>query len=322
MSAKARTVSELGESGLIELVSAHLPPAPPDELWSGDDAALVLLRDSAAIVTTDTMVEGHDFDLSYCTGFDVGWKALAVNVSDVAAMAGRPTHAVATLALPPSTLVEIADGIGAGLAAAARRWGVAVVGGDVSAAPVLMVAVTLVGARATERIVTRKGARAGDLVCVTGSIGGAWGGLQLLRSGRGDASPGLVGRQLRPQARVDEARRLADAGATAMIDVSDGFAIDLTRLMAASGTGCVVDRGALPLDPELSALDLSDEDLVRGAILGGEDFELLATLPPDVAPPAEVTVVGEVTEERSVRLGDLDLAELGREHGWDHLRGR
>ncbi|MDQ3952918.1 MAG: thiamine-phosphate kinase [Actinomycetota bacterium] len=322
MSAEARTVSELGESGLIELVAAHLPPAPPNELWTGDDAALIVLRDPAAIVTTDTMVEGHDFDLSYCSGFDVGWKAVAVNVSDVAAMAGRPTHAVATLALPPSTLVALADGIGAGLAAAARRWEVAVVGGDVSAAPVLVVAVTLLGAPAAERVVTRTGARPGDVVCVTGSIGGAWGGLQLLRSGRADASPALVERHLRPVARVDEGHALLDAGATAMIDVSDGFAIDLTRLMAASETGCVVDPAAVPLHPELRVLGLRDDDLVRGAILGGEDFELIATLPRDAVTPAGVTVVGEVTEGQSLRFGDEDLAELGREHGWDHLRGR
>lgn len=322
MSAEARTVSELGEAGLIALIAAHLPPPPPNELWTGDDAALISLPSAGAIVTTDVLVEGQDFELAYCGGFDVGWKALAVNVSDIAAMAGRPTHAVATLALPPSTLVTLVDGIARGLAAAAQRWGVAVVGGDVSAAPVVSLGVTLLGVPATRRVVVRSGARPGDLVCVTGSIGGSWGGLQLLRSGRGGESPALVERHLRPVARVDEGRALSDAGATAMIDVSDGFAIDLTRLMAASGTGCAVDPTVVPLDPELRVLGLRDDDLVRSAILGGEDFELLATLSRDVARPAGVTVVGEVTEEPSLRLGDEDLGKLGREHGWDHLRGR
>ena len=322
MSAEARTVSELGESGLIELVAAHLPPAPPNELWTGDDAALISLPIAGAIVTTDVLVEGQDFDLSYCGGFDIGWKALAVNVSDIAAMAGRPTHSVAMLTLPPHTPVTLVSGIARGLAAAAGRWGVAVVGGDVSAGPVVSLGFTLLGVPAGRRVVARRGARAGDLVCVTGSLGGSWGGLQLLRSGRGDESPALVERHLRPAARVDEGRALSDAGATAMIDVSDGFAVDLTRLMSASGTGCVVDPAAVPLDPELRVLGLRDADLLRGAILGGEDFELLATLPPDAPPPAGVTVVGEVTEEPSLRFGDEDLAELGREHGWDHLRGR
>lgn len=304
---------------MVELVTSHLPPAPPGELWSGDDAALVSLRAAEAIVTTDALVEGQDFDLSYCSGFDVGWKSLAVNVSDVAAMAGTPTHAVVTLALPPSTPVALVDEIGRGLAAAARKWSVAVVGGDLSAAPAIVLGVTLIGAP-VGRAVTRSGARPGDHICMTGSIGGSWGGLTLLRSGRGDEAPDLVERHLRPTARVDEGRRLADAGATAMIDVSDGFAVDLTRLMRASGTGCVVDPAAVPLDPGLAAL--GQPDVLKGAILGGEDFELLATMPREAAVPDDVTVVGEVTGGRSLRFGAADLEELGRNEGWDHLRGR
>ncbi|HEX2058316.1 MAG TPA: thiamine-phosphate kinase [Actinomycetota bacterium] len=307
---------------MIELVTSHLPSPPANELWTGDDAALVTLPTAAALVTTDVLVEGQDFDLSYCEGGDVGWKALAVNVSDLAAMAGRPTHGVATLALPPDTPVILVDEIARGLAAAARRWDVAVVGGDVSAASEISLGVTLLGVPATKRVVTRRGARPGDLVCVTGSIGGSWGGLHLLRSGRGDAAADLVERHLRPQARVDEGRRLSDVGATAMIDVSDGLAVDLTRLMRASGTGCVVDPAAVPLDPGLRALGLREDELVRGAILGGEDFELLATLPSYADLVAEVTVVGEVTQDQSLRFGEIDLEDLGREHGWDHLRGR
>lgn len=316
MSTEARTVSELGEAGVIRLVTSHLPAPPPGEIWSGDDAAYV----GGSIVTTDTMVEGEDFDLSYCSGFDLGWKALAVNVSDVAAMAGKPRHAVATLALPPSTSVDLVDGIGRGLAEAGARWGVAVVGGDLSAAPVIVLGITLIGDPG-ERVVTRAGARPGDRICVTGSIGGSWGGLRLLREGRGGDAPALVERHLRPRARVEEAALLRDAGATAMIDVSDGFAIDLTRLMRASGTGCVVHPAAVPLDPALESA-FRDEDVTRGAILGGEDFELLATLPPGSEPPQGVTIVGDVTEETSLRFGDEDLEELGRNEGWDHLRGR
>ena len=326
MSGDARTVSELGEAGVIELVTALLPAAPHNELWSGDDAALLSLRSNAAIVTTDTLVEGEDFDLAYCGGFDLGWKAVAVNVSDVAAMAGKPTHAVATLVLPPSTPVDLVEGIGRGLAAAARRWDTSVVGGDLSAGPVVALGLTVIGALATRRAVTRGGARPGDLVCVTGSIGGSWGGLELLRRGRGDAAPELVERHLRPVARVDEGRLLSDLGATAMIDVSDGLAVDLARLMHASGTGCRVDPAAVPVDPGLDVLvELGiarSEDLTRSAILGGEDFELLATLPAGIEAPGGVTVVGEVTEAGRLRFGDDDLEELGREHGWDHLRGR
>ncbi|HEX2296118.1 MAG TPA: thiamine-phosphate kinase [Actinomycetota bacterium] len=297
---------------MIALLTSRLPGPPPGELWSGDDAAVV----RGAIVTTDTMVEGHDFDLSYCSGSDVGWKALAVNVSDVAAMAARPAYGVGTLALPASTRVELVEGLAGGLAAAAREWDVALVGGDISAAPVVMIGITLIG-EPGERTVTRSGARPGDRICLTGSIGGSSAGLTLLREGRGDESRALVERHLRPRARVEEGLALAEAGATAMIDVSDGLAIDLTRLMRASGAGCVVDPSAVPLDP---ALGRAAE--VKDAILGGEDFELLATLPPDAEPPEGVTIVGEVTEGPALLFGDEDLEELGRERGWDHLRGR
>lgn len=297
---------------MIRLVTSYLPGPPAGDVWSGDDAALV----SGSLVTTDTMVEGEDFDLCYCSGFDLGWKSLAVNVSDVAAMGGSPAYAVGTLALPPSTPVALVDGIGRGLAAAAERWECAVVGGDLSAAPVVTIGIALIG-RPGARTVTRSGARPGDRICVTGTIGGSWGGLTLLRQGRGDESPALVERHLRPQARVEEGRALAESGATAMIDVSDGFAIDLTRLMHASATGCLVDPAAVPLDPALG-----DGDFLRSAILGGEDFELLATLPPEASLPDGVTVVGEVTTGPALRLGDDDLEEMGRTEGWDHLRDR
>lgn len=315
MTPDERTVSELGELGVVDLVTSYLPPPPTGELWSGDDAAVV----AGTLVTTDTMVEGEDFDLSYCSGFDLGWKLVAVNASDVAAMAGTPRHAVATLAFRPSTPVELVDGIARGMAEAAGRWGVALVGGDLSAAPLLVASLTMIG-EPGPRVVTRDGARPGDRVVVTGTIGGSWGGLKLLRAGRGDEAPALVERHLRPQARVEEGRRLGELGATSMIDVSDGFAVDLTRLMRASRTGCAVDPAAVPLHPALDVL--GETDVLKGAILGGEDFELLATLPPGAEAPEGVTIVGEVTKDTALRFGDDDLEELGRSHGWDHLRGR
>ncbi|HEV2754631.1 MAG TPA: thiamine-phosphate kinase [Actinomycetota bacterium] len=323
MTRDARTVSELGEAGLIALVTSYLPEAPPGELWTGDDAAVIAPAEGRALLTTDTMVEGVDFDLSYCDGYDIGWKAVAVNVSDVAAMGGRPTHGVATLALPPATEVTLVEGLARGMTDAAGEWGLALVGGDVSSAPVLVAGLTVLGVAPMP--VTRAGARPGDAVCVTGAIGGSWGGLELLRRGLGDRAPALITRHLRPRARPDEGRELARHGATAMIDVSDGFAIDLVRLMKASGTGCRVDPEAVPLDPGLRVLPELDvaraEDLLMGAILGGEDFELLATARPEDLPPGLVTVVGEVTGDGMLRLGDDDLEEVGR-RGWDHLRGR
>jgi thiamine-monophosphate kinase len=320
MTRDARTVSELGEAGLISLFGSFFPAAPPGELWTGDDAAVITPPGAQALLTTDTMVEGVDFDLSYCDGFDIGWKVVAVNVSDVAAMGGRPAHGVATLALPPRTEVPLVEGIARGMAAAAAEWGLALAGGDLSSAPVLVVGMAVLGSAPMP--VPRSGARPGDVLCVTGSVGGSWGGLELLRRGLGDRAPGLVERHLRPRARVDEGRELARFGATAMIDVSDGFAIDVVRLMKASGTGCRIDPALVPVHADLRVLaDLGvarEGDLLRGAILGGEDFELVATLRGGDAPPG-VTVVGEVTDDGTLRFGEDDLEELGRQ-GWDHLR--
>ncbi len=281
-----------------------------------------VLAAGATLITTDTMVEGIDFDLSYCDGFDLGWKVTAINVSDIAAMGGRPSRAVATLALPASTPVEVVEEVGRGLAAAAREWDLSVVGGDVSSAPSITIGMTVLGSATTP--ITRRGARPGDVIHLTGSVGGSWGGLRVLQRGLGDRAPGLVRRHLRPRARVEEGALLAVSGARAMIDVSDGLAIDLARLMRASGTGCRVDPASVPVDPDLPVLvglDLArDDTLLRSAILGGEDFELLAAVPPDADAPG--TVIGEVTEDRAMRFGDDDLEELGRDEGWDHLRGR
>ena len=321
----AQTVSDLGEEGLIALVTSYLPRPPSGQVWSGDDAAVIPAPGPGTLFTTDTLVEGQDFDRAYCDGFDLGWKAMAVNVSDIAAMGGRPTHAVATLALPPDTTVSFAGGIARGLAAAADRWDVAVVGGDVSAAPVVTFGVALLGTAGPGGAVRRNGARPGDAICLTGPVGGSWGGLELLSRGLGGHGPALVERHLRPGARVEEGRLLAEAGATAMIDVSDGLAVDLARLMRASGTGCTVDPAAVPVDVDLHVLTelglVREEDVQRGAILGGEDFELLATVPPEDLAALPGTVIGEVTEETEMRFGHDDLEELGRQ-GWDHLRDR
>ena len=322
------TVSELGEAGVIALFTAHLPPPPVGEIWSGDDAAFVRTG-ARTLVTTDLLVEDVDFNMSYCNGYDVGWKAMAVNVSDIAAMGGRPTRAVGALALPTATDAAVVGDIARGLAAAARTWEVDLIGGDVSSARELSIGITLLGEPWGDAPVTREGASPGDVLCITGSVGSSWGGLVLLRGGASPDDPAarsLIERHLHPQPRVQESRRLVAAGATAMIDVSDGLAIDLLRLMEASGTGCDVDPRAVPVDPNLAVLrsvdGMENLDVEEGAILGGEDFELLVTLPPAAldAAGSDVAVIGEVTSG-GCRFGGRDLKEIGRK-GWDHLRGR
>lgn len=319
MTDPSEPVSSLGEFGLIERFVRKLPRPGPGEVWSGDDTAVIDPGSGRILVTTDVLVENVDFDLAYCSPADVGWKAVAVNVSDIAAMAGRPTRAVAALSLPGSTPVAVVDGILEGMVEAAERWGLVLVGGDVSEAPLVSIALTLLGA--AEAPVLRSGARVGDAICVTGSLGGAAAGLALLRSGAAERARGLARRQLRPEARVEEGLALARAGATALIDVSDGFVADLAHLLDAGGVGCDVDADAIPVDPDIGPAGLAADPLEL-ALTGGEDFELIATLPPPaVAGVSElVTRVGTITESART-IGGRSLAGWTQK-GWEHLRTR
>jgi thiamine-monophosphate kinase len=277
------------------------------------------------LLTTDMMVERIDFDLAYTSGKDVGWKATAINASDVASMGGRPTHAVAAVGLRPETPVLFVDDLLEGMLDAGDRFGVALVGGDVSAASEIGITVSMVGA-APARPLERSGARVGDAICVTGTLGGAAAGLIALR--RGIAGAGSIARlkrrHLRPTARVAEAAALVTLAPTAMIDVSDGLAVDLGHVVDASGVGCEVDFEAIPIDPDITVI--GDIDPVEIAVLGGEDFELLFTIDTAGLRDAQkalerlstpVTRIGTVTEA-GTRLGDRPLDEW-RTRGWQHL---
>jgi thiamine-monophosphate kinase len=319
------TVSDLGERGLIERIHARIGAPPPDEVWGGDDAAVVTHETASTLLTIDSLVDGVDFDLAYSTGADVGWKVMAANASDIAAMGGRPRHAVASLTLPPDTSLVVVDGVVDGMMAAAERWPVSLVGGDISGGGEIAVTIAMTG-EAERDPVLRRGARAGDALCVTGCLGGSAGGLEALRRGlKGEAIGRLKHRHLRPQARVEEGVVLAGAGATSMIDVSDGLAVDVGNLMRASGMGCDIDPDAVPIDPDLDAL-AEVLDPRAAAILGGEDFELLFTIGESsigsliAGTGIAVTRIGTVTAgERT--LGGAPL-QRWEEMGWEHLRDR
>jgi thiamine-monophosphate kinase len=331
--AERRPASAVDEDVLTARLRARLGSAPDGELWSGDDAAVLRPPAGSLLVTTDMLVEGVDFESAWASPADVGWKSIAVNASDIAAMGGAPRHAVTAVGLGTSTPGALVDGLADGMIEAATTYAVALVGGDLSRAPRLTVAVAMTGEVDAGGAVPRSGARPGDALCVTGSLGGAAGGLVALRRhGAGpDLGPPLARlaqRQLRPRARVAEGRALRSAGASAMIDLSDGLAVDLARLVAASGVGCEVDVAALPLDDDLQALGSGPEaDPIRLAVVGGEDFELLCALAPELLGDAcarveecgtALTQIGEVTRG-GARLGGVDLDEW-RERGWDHLR--
>jgi thiamine-monophosphate kinase len=241
-------------------------------------------------------------------------------------MGGHPTSAVTSLSIPRSTEVSFVEDLITGLSDAAERWGIALVGGDISEAAVIVVTIALLG-RAEGSPVLRSGARPGDSIYVTGTLGGAAGGLALLRSDServDDPAQRLRGRQLRPEPRVAEGVWLAGLGPSSMIDLSDGLARDLSRVLDASDCGCLVEEGLIPVDPDLSTVE--DIDPLAAALCGGEDLELLFTIGPagegdlDAAAPTgtAVTRIGEVTESGRM-IGDTSLEEW-RARGWDHLR--
>ena len=310
-------VSDVGEEGLIELVAGRLPPAS-GEVWIGDDAAVVAAPSDRLLLTTDTMVEGQDFDLSYATGADVGWKIVAINVSDIAAMGGEPSKGLTTLCLPPATELRFVEDLVDGLLQATERYGLELVGGDISAAERISVGVAVVGSVRGEPWL-RSGASVGDALCVTGSLGGSFSGLQALRLDAAASGPG-VRRHLRPQARLEAAKALRDSRISAAIDISDGLVIDLARLTRASGVGCEVSGAAIPVD----------QGVVEGleaALFGGEDFELLVTMPEDEVEGAvsaadscgiALTRIGTVTSGEAT-LDGRRLSDM-KERTWDHLR--
>ena len=298
-----------GEFAAIERLRRALPGPPPGQTWIGDDAAVVPAPAGDLVLTSDAVVAGVHVDLSLVGLDDVGWKAMSVAVSDVAAMGCRARHALVTVCGPPDTDLDL---LYEGVAAAAEAYGCPVVGGDLVASPRLVVSVAVAGETGDRPPVLRSGARPGDAVFVTGPLGGSAAGLRLLRNG--DAAPGspLAAAHRRPRARLAEGGAARAAGATAMVDVSDGLAADVGHLGDASGVGLALDD--VPVAEGASAEE---------ALGGGEDYELVFTAPD----PGQVAVafaeaglrqplvVGYCTADPVVRtVGGAPLTASGWEH--------
>jgi thiamine-monophosphate kinase len=305
-----------GEIAAIETIRRALPSPPKDEVWIGDDAAVVAVpQDGRLLLAADAVVEGVHFDLDLVDAADVGWKALAVNVSDVAAMGGQPLQALVTVVGASASMIE---GLARGLAEAGAAYDCAIVGGDLSAGPCLVVSVAITGTSAPRAPVLRGNARPGDLLFVTGPLGRSAAGLRGLRSraaGQGTVPDDLADAYRRPVARVAEGRAASSSGASAMIDVSDGLGIDLDRLASASGVGVVLE--ALPVAPGATADD---------ALGGGEDYELVfaagdldAVMDSFAAAGLRLPImIGAcVNNPATRRLGDEPLAATG----WLHRLG-
>nr|WP_254857896.1 thiamine-phosphate kinase [Protofrankia sp. BMG5.30] len=276
-------VSEVGEFGLIARVAARLgAPAPP--AGPGDDAAVVLTPSGYVIATTDLLVEGRHFRFDWSSPYDVGRKAAAQSLADVAAMGAVPTALLVGLACPPSTLVELAEGLADGLRDECAEVGAVVVGGDTVSATEVCLAVTALGDPRGAAPLTRSGARPGESVVLAGTVGRSAAGLELLLAGVQEGP--LVDAHRRPTPPYAAGPALARAGATALLDVSDGLLADLGHVAAASGVVLEVDADALR-----AAVPGVD---VRHLLTGGEDHGLAGTLPAGVAPPSGVTVIGRV----------------------------
>jgi thiamine-monophosphate kinase len=281
------------------------------------------------VATTDLLVEGRHFRRDWSGPFDIGAKAAAENLADVAAMGASPTALLVGFATPGDLAVAWAEDLVRGLAEECARGGAHVVGGDVSGADSVMLAITALGDLAGREPVTRAGARPGDQLAVAGQLGRSAAGLALLEAGRAEPSSwpaeagdltGLVASHRRPRPPYRCGPEAADLGATSMIDISDGLVADLGHVAEASGVQIDIETGRLPGDPALRpAAALLGADWLRWVLTGGEDHALAATFPPGTSLPGHWSVIGTVRPGHGVTL---DSRPAKGRNGWDHFAQR
>lgn len=352
-------ISELGEFGLIEHLTKDVKPANASTIRGiGDDCAVLSYPDSEVLVTTDMLMEGVHFDLTYTDMKHLGYKSAMVNISDIFAMNGTPRQLTVSLAIGKRFAVEDIEAFYEGLKVACSKWGVDIIGGDTTSSYTgLAISITCVGECARGAAVYRSGAHDTDLICVSGDLGAAYMGLQLLEREKSvyysqieeaqrkgdkealralhDFQPDFAGReyllqrQLQAEARGDIVTKLREAGIvpTAMMDISDGLSSELLHICKASGVGCCIYEERLPIDYQTAAMaeELS-MNVTTCALNGGEDYELLFTVPltahDRVIALDDVHLIGHITHES---LGTILVARDGGEfplkaQGWNPLK--
>ncbi len=316
------TVGDLGEFGLIAAIQQLLPPDDNLLVAGGDDAAVLRVPDGRVVATTDLLVEGRHFRRDWSEAADVGVKAAAQNLADVAAMGAQPRTLLVGLACPGDLPADwVLEMIG-GMAAECAKAGASIAGGDVTAADCIMLGITALGDLAGQQPVTRAGARPGDLVAVAGRLGWSAAGLALLQSGITASDDRELAEVLtahrRPQPPYPAGPAAARAGATAMVDVSDGLLQDLGHIAAASGVCVNVHSASLPVsEPVTAAATLLQAHWQEWVLAGGEDHALAAAFPAGSSLPAGWMVIGDVREGEGVLVdGEIHVGRAG----WDHFR--
>lgn len=342
MEEKQTEISTLGEFGLIKHLTEGIEIVNQSTIKGvGDDCAVMHYPDSEVLVSTDLLVEGVHFDLTYVPLKHLGYKSAVVNFSDLYAMNAVPRQITVSLGISKRFTVEHMEALYAGIRLACEIYGVDLVGGDTTTSRSgLVISITCIGEAQKDKIVYRSGARETDLICVSGDLGAAYMGLQLLErekvasAGATDFIPAfqgkeyLVERQLKPEARKDIIAELAKADIlpTAMMDVSDGLSSELLHICTASGTGCRVYEDRIPIDYQTAIMaEELNMNLVTAAMNGGEDYELLFTIPlhchDKVKAIPGIKVIGHITDKS---LGYAMITRDGNEieisaQGWNPL---
>ena len=342
MEEKQTEIASLGEFGLIDRLTGDLKLVnSSSQRGVGDDCAVMEYRDTDVLVSTDLLVEGVHFDLTYVPLKHLGYKAAVVNFSDIYAMNGHPRQITVSLAISKRFTVEHIEALYSGIKLACEIYGVDLVGGDTTSSRAgLVISITCIGDAPKDRIVYRSGAKDTDLICVSGDLGAAYMGLQLLErekvasAGQKDFQPMfdgkeyLIERQLKPEARRDIVEELEKAGIvpTSMMDISDGLSSELMHICKASGTGCRVYEDRIPIDYQTALMaEELNMHLVTAAMNGGEDYELLFTVPlhmhEQVSKLPGIKVIGNMTKpELGCCLVTRDGTEMPiRAQGWNPL---
>ena len=333
-------VSELGEFGLIELLEKMVAASGGNQAaWQqlvigiGDDAAAWQGDGTLQLATTDSLVQDVHFSLDTATWYELGWKALAISLSDIAAMGGVPQYALVTLALPPDSAVEDVTALFQGMLELAQPSGVAIAGGDIVRSSLTMITTTVTGSAPNrEQVLTRSAAKPGEKIAITGFLGTAAAGLKLLREKLDlapEAAAYLRRAFLQPDPRLAEGQLLVSHGVKAAIDISDGLIADLTHICQSSHAGARIEVDRLPIAPAVK--DIFGDNSLKLALSGGEDYELLFTASAGIiekvarAASCPITVIGEITAGETGKI-DLFDKEGKSFHlssgGWDHFVAR